>query len=523
MTAGIPVRSAGAAALGGLHRLLLRADGPHDVPEALLAVSGPLGRVGWSLMLLDEPGGRRLLPDASAGLPPEWSPEPGPLPESRWPAFRAAAEGAVLFGSGLRRPFPLPAASGPAAWAALPAGGGVLVCLRPGPHRWNGREQRFLARAAALVGTCGRRAARTRHLGPSRSRGPVAAPGSAPVPRSAPVSRSWPVPRSWRAPEGSDPLRLRAVECGEFTLDLATGTVRCDDGFARLHGLDGLDRRARVPLGLLLRLLPPGEERRMSLALDRVRRRPGSWELVYRVRREGGPGHLRAEASCVAGADGSPGVVRGRVTDVTAEFEAAGRQAARLRQQLRCQEHILALAAEAASAAGTEELAAAACRSLQLLGADAIVLAEDDGGSLQVITSVGHTAEDMAATAGLPLESRLPLCDALRLRLPVFVPSRQDLAERYPHLTAVLPGLRRRSWAALPLPVPAASRAAACLLSFERPHAFGPQDEPLLVATAELLGIALDRCRAYDTARARAVDLLGLFPPDPGPGRSPAP
>lgn len=174
---------------------------------------------------------------------------------------------------------------------------------------------------------------------------------------------------------------------------------------------------------------------------------------------------------------------------------------------------MITLASSAAGATGTSELAKAACEALAVFGADALVLAEAHQGRTRILTTVGYDDEHRAAVTGIALDARAPLTDALREQEPVFTPSHEDLVAAYPHYAATLPRLKRHAWAALPLPLAHPQTTAACMFSFDRPHAFGPSDQALLIAAAALLGRALDRCRDYDTEHDRAVQLQrGLLP-----------
>ncbi|MCD0484736.1 hypothetical protein LO771_20655 [Streptacidiphilus sp. ASG 303] len=453
-----------------LREALVRSGDLAEVPHILLAALSCLGRVGWALLQV-ESGGRHLYPDAAHGLPPEWSPSAFPLSGDEWPAVRAAA-GEAGFGAGPQRPYPLARTDAPAAWAALPLAGAasVLVCLRPGSGGWSAHERDCLLRIAGAVA-------------------------------DLPASTAHPGARLVR-----DPIRIHPVSRGTFAFDPVSQRVTCDRTFASLHGIPG---RAGYHLRTLLALLPAEEAARVRQAVNRMSGEPGEWEVVYRAPRPDGAAYLRAQILSTVNTGTGRETVRGTVTEVTEEFLDAAADLQRLqRNRLRRTGRLAALSAAVASAAGTAELLAAVHASLAPAGVAALLLAEGRGGRVEVVATAGRATEEPAVLDGTPLDSSLPLCDALRRQLPVFATSPQDLVDQYPHLALLAPRLEHRAWAALPVPTPAAAHPAACLVSFDRPHVFEPQNEALLVAAAELLGQALQRCRAYDAACARTAALL---------------
>ncbi|MFI9187541.1 SpoIIE family protein phosphatase [Streptomyces goshikiensis] len=304
---------------------------------------------------------------------------------------------------------------------------------------------------------------------------------------------------------------MKDLQQGAFFLDLATDTLQADEVFARLHGLPG---PGSYPLAEILDLLPPGDLPDIRQLLHTLRTRHGSYEVSYQLampadrRRQ-----LHARCTTIGDPEAPPVLLAGHVTDATQATARAAQRAEHLREQLSRAERMIALAASAACATGTAELAEAACEALAVFGADALVLAEAHPGRTRILTTVGYDEEHRAAVTDIALDVRAPLTDALREQEPVFTPSHEDLVAAYPHYAAALPRLKHHAWAALPLLVAHPRTAAACMFSFDRPHAFGPSDQALLVAAAALLGRALDRCRDYDAERDRAIELQrGLLP-----------
>ncbi|MER5890476.1 PP2C family protein-serine/threonine phosphatase [Streptomyces sp. NPDC001941] len=460
-------------ALARVRLCLRQACGPWELSSALANSCVWLGVVGWALLLAQDDGSH-LFPCGIGALPAMWQPPLRPLERSGpWPVCRAAL-GQSWTGQGMERPYPLPAATSPAASAALPLRKteGALVALRPGQAPFTDEEQAFLASVAdevsdALLGL--------------------------PLPHRA------------------DALpRLRQVERGAFVLDLGGQSISCDRVFAEQHRLAGPGRH---PLSRVLAALPVADLPRAGTILGQLAAEPDAYEVIYRVL--GGAGVRTLQARCSPRTDADDHVVlAGHVTDITYETDHAAWLEQRMHQQVRRAEQIGVLASACASARTTGELATAAHEVLAVFGADAVVLAEAVDGRLRLMTHHGQHGHHLEALRDVALCAATPLTDALREHRPVFISSHDDLVQVYPHYANTAPRLDRHAWAALPVPVSApGARPTACLLSFSRPHAFTAEDHALLIAAAGLLGRALERCHAWETEHTRALELQrGLLP-----------
>ncbi|MDC2951450.1 PP2C family protein-serine/threonine phosphatase [Streptomyces heilongjiangensis] len=426
--------------------------------------------MGWALMLAQEDGAH-LFPCGISGLSSAWEPPLRPLDRSdSWPACLAAL-GSAWTGHGFQRPYPLPSATSPAAAAALPLqkSQGTLVVLRPGPRPFSASEETFLSAVAEEVSE---------------------ALAGLPHPRRADVPR------------------LREVERGAFTLDLTEQRISGDSVFADQHRLPG---PGRYPLSAALAALPQADRPGVESLLARLAAEPGTYEVTYRVPKTDGVRTLQARCSRSSDARGQV-VLTGHVTDITVDADDADRRESRMHRQMLRVEQMRALASACASVRNTSELAAAAFDVLAVFGADAIVLAEAADERLHILTN--HGQQHIEAMRGIALSTSAPLTDALREHRIVFVASHEELIAAYPHYANTAHLLDRQSWAALPIPLSDPdARPAACMLSFERSHAFTAEDHALFIAAAGLLGRALDRCRAWDAEHARAVELQkGLLP-----------
>ncbi|MER5446387.1 SpoIIE family protein phosphatase [Streptomyces sp. NPDC002764] len=455
--------------LGQLEQSLAMAADLRGMTEALVRASTWMGLVGWTMMLF-QADGSHLFPCGMAGLGGRWQPPLQPLSTGdAWPVSQAAI-GQERAGCGTTGPYPLPTKAGTAAWMVLPLAKrqGVAVALRPGVTAFHPVEQDFLREAVSLL---------DRYL-----------PG---------------VERTGRSVEPAPRLTPRSA--GVFRLDLADERVECDEVFARQHALP---RPGRYPLADILCRIPAQDLPRIEEILGELRARPGTFEVSYRLTLDsGGMRHLRANCTSSRAEGGAVQDIAGEVTDVTTEAQQIGEREALLREHLGRADRMISLAASAASASGTDELAAAACEALAVFGADALVIVEAHNDRTRVVTAAGYDGEHRAVLDGLSLSARTPLTDALRNQQAVFAPSHRDLVSAYPHYAATLPRLKRHAWAAVPLPLADPTTPAVCMFSFNRTHAFHPSDQPLLIAGAALLGRALERCRTYDTEHDRAVRL----------------
>ncbi|MGW1895561.1 PP2C family protein-serine/threonine phosphatase [Streptomyces sp. NPDC002004] len=475
LLSGRPDSEAAAVGLGRLEQSLAVAADLPGMAESLVQTCAWMGLVGWALILYLHDG-THLVPCSAAGLGRRWQPPLRPLATTEvWPVARAAL-GQECIGCDGTGPYPLQSKAGSAAWMALPLaeGKGVAVALRPGVRPFSEVEQSFLRQAAGLIG---RYLPRTTALALNDTQRP----------------------------------RMKEQKRGTFALDLATGMIQCDEVFAQLHTLPGAGCH---PLGDVLRLLPAQDLSDIEVMLGQLRTQHGSYEVSYRlVPATGGLRHLQARCLTSGDPATAPSVLVGHVSDITTETVRADERETLLREQLRRADRMISLAASAACATGTRELATAACEALAALGADALVIAETHQKHTRVLTTVGYDDEHLAAVDNAPLEVRAPLTDALREQRTTFTPSHRDLVAAYPHYAATLPRLKRHAWAALPLPLADTKTPAACMFSFNRPHAFHASDQAFLIAAAALLGRALDRCRDYDTEHDRAVRLQrGLLP-----------
>ncbi|WP_256107719.1 SpoIIE family protein phosphatase, partial [Streptomyces sp. ODS05-4] len=110
---------------------------------------------------------------------------------------------------------------------------------------------------------------------------------------------------------------------------------------------------------------------------------------------------------------------------------------------------------------------------------------------------------------GVPLEARLPGVETLTTGRPIFFESMQHLAAAYPGIP-----MDAHVGARAFLPLIASGRpVGSCILGFDRPRGFSPEERTVLTALAGLIGQALERARRYDSEAALARGLQSALLP----------
>ncbi|HEY0083160.1 MAG TPA: ATP-binding protein, partial [Pyrinomonadaceae bacterium] len=130
--------------------------------------------------------------------------------------------------------------------------------------------------------------------------------------------------------------------------------------------------------------------------------------------------------------------------------------------------------------------------------AGTVVLLDEAGAHLEIVTTVGFPPEVVAGWKQFDLELRVPLADAVREKLPVLIESFAATNERYPMLDAVASVTGSDALVALPLTVKGRT-IGAMGLSFPRQQSFGEDDRAFMLALAQQCAQALERARLYET------------------------
>jgi anti-sigma regulatory factor (Ser/Thr protein kinase)/PAS domain-containing protein len=294
--------------------------------------------------------------------------------------------------------------------------------------------------------------------------------------------------------------RLRA---GGFTLTPGSGLITADPAVLDMLGIAPADFDGTVQT-LLAHVVPEDLPALMALVeaagsggggLTGI----GGREPEFRVRQPSGD-LRRLRLSCRApGTAGPPDRLLGLVVDVSGRPRAGAAEVRPVRR----------LAARLAGARTVREvgrLVAAALR--EPLGADRLVLGQLESDRL-VVTAMdppqaadwpeAWRAEWRSEWPDLPVRTMPTLRSALRDGAPQLWPAGAALE---PGLAGVGPG------GLAVLPLPAQNRVVgACLVGWDRPHEFGPEERSLLTAAAGLIGPALMHALASDAEQELATML----------------
>ncbi|MFP3989584.1 SpoIIE family protein phosphatase [Streptomyces sp. E11-3] len=110
---------------------------------------------------------------------------------------------------------------------------------------------------------------------------------------------------------------------------------------------------------------------------------------------------------------------------------------------------------------------------------------------------------------GVALDARLPGVETLTTGRPIFFESMEHLAATYPGIP-----LDAHTGARAFLPLIASGRpVGSCILGFDEPRGFSPEDRTVLTALAGLIAQALERARRYDSEAALARGLQDALLP----------
>jgi signal transduction histidine kinase len=123
-----------------------------------------------------------------------------------------------------------------------------------------------------------------------------------------------------------------------------------------------------------------------------------------------------------------------------------------------------------------------------------------------VLMRAGHMPDAVEnAWHTFPASAPVPLADAVRLGQPLFLCSRAEWAERYPHLLPQLEATGHHANAVMPLVVH--GRVLGVLgAAFEAPHVFDDEERALAVVVAQQCAQALERARLFAAERDARAD-----------------
>ncbi|WP_344010211.1 SpoIIE family protein phosphatase [Streptomyces thermospinosisporus] len=299
-------------------------------------------------------------------------------------------------------------------------------------------------------------------------------------------------------PSGPEP----APDGGElppdaFSLAMDTGRVQAGEQILELFGLAPGEFDGRVET--LLSLTVPEDLPALMSVVEADHMSIGDRELEFRVLQPAGPPRwLRLRGRLLSGGEGRPARLVGSVAD-----------ASTLRSDVTDVARVQRLAAALATAVTVRDVGKAVVAALRRpLRADRIALAELE--SDRLVVTVLDPPEPEAWPELWRSEWRTEWPDAPVRAMPTLAAAlREGRAQIWPAGSPLEPALAEVGPGGLAmLPLPAGNRmAGACLIGWDTPHDFDPDERALLTAAAGLAGQALMRARAFDAEH----ELVGML------------
>ncbi|MEU9733115.1 SpoIIE family protein phosphatase [Streptomyces sp. NPDC048002] len=282
-----------------------------------------------------------------------------------------------------------------------------------------------------------------------------------------------------------------------FNLAMDTGRVDVGDGILTLFGLTPSEFDGKVET--LLGLTVPEDLPSLMSVVEADHMSLGERELEFRVLQPTGPPKwLRLRGRLLPGGEGHQTRLAGTVAD-----------ASTLRSDVTDVSRVQRLAADLATAGTVRDVSQAVVAALRKpLRADRIALAELENERLVVTVLDPPTPESWPELWRSEWRTEWP--DAPVRAMPTLAAAlREGRAQIWPADASLEPALAEVGPGGLAvLPLPAGGRmAGACLIGWDTPHHFGPDERALLTASAGLAGQALMRAHAFDAEH----ELVGML------------
>ncbi|MFF9410153.1 SpoIIE family protein phosphatase [Streptomyces anandii] len=285
---------------------------------------------------------------------------------------------------------------------------------------------------------------------------------------------------------------------GAFSLAMDTGRVEVGDDILRLFDIGRSDFDGKVET--LLSLTVPEDLPSLMSVVEADHMSIGERELEFRILQPDGPPRwLRLRGRLLPGGEGRPARLVGTVADASTMRAGGVTDVTRVQR----------LAAALATAGTVRDVSQAVVGALRKpLQADRIALAELENDRL--VVTVLDPPEPEAWPELWRLEWRTEWPDAPVRAMPTLAAAlREGRAQIWPAGTGLEPALAEVGPGGLAvLPLSAGGRmAGACLIGWDAPHDFGPDERALLTASAGLAGQALMRAHAFDAEH----ELVGML------------
>ncbi|MEU1707401.1 SpoIIE family protein phosphatase [Streptomyces sp. NPDC005706] len=282
-----------------------------------------------------------------------------------------------------------------------------------------------------------------------------------------------------------------------FSLVVDTGRVEVGDSILRLFGIGRQEFDGRVET--LLGLTVPEDLPALMSVVEADHMSIGERELEFRILQPSGPPKwLRLRGRLVPGGEGRSARIAGTVAD-----------ASTVRSGVTDVARVQRLAAALATAGTVKDVGQAVVAALRVpLNADRIALAELENDRL--VVTVLDPPQPEAWPELWRTEWRTEWPDAPVRAMPTLAAAlREGRSRIWPAGTPLEPALAEVGPGGLAvLPLPAGGRmAGACLIGWDQPHEFAPDERALLTACAGLAGQALLRAHAFDAEH----ELVGML------------
>lgn len=180
-------------------------------------------------------------------------------------------------------------------------------------------------------------------------------------------------------------------------------------------------------------------------------------------------------------------------------------QAEQTTQQLARLQYVTAALSEALTA---EEIAETIVTSgLAALGANVgvVSLLSDDGTELENIRIVGYPSEIINSWSRVNATANVPIADAVRTGSPIWIETKQQRDERYPHLAQI--HAVGGSGALVTVPMRVNDRTIGGLgLGFPQDRTFKQEERAFILALAQQCAQAVERSRLFEAERAARAE-----------------
>ncbi|MFV9506660.1 MAG: MASE1 domain-containing protein [Oscillochloridaceae bacterium umkhey_bin13] len=294
---------------------------------------------------------------------------------------------------------------------------------------------------------------------------------------------------------------MRVARLFTFNWDYATDHISRSPHCGEILGLSGDEAITDTGAHFFQRLHPDDRELLVK-TVNQLSPSNDTYRLIYRVLRPDGNLVILEEVGrAVFDHNGHYLRLFGISADVTDRQQAAARSA-------RLQRMTIGLSAAHTPVEVAQVIVAQGVAVLEAM-AGVIVVRIPDTDQLQTLAATGYAATSIKSWQSFTLTTPVPLAEAVRSGIPIWISGRANLLARYPALSTT--PVHNRSFAALPLIV--GGRVLGALgFSFAQ-EAISPDLPGYAQTLADLCAQALDRAHLYaeaQEARAAAEEAVNL-------------